>query len=799
MSRKLFVLLLLFAAAALIAAPGTTLEKNRLELIKPVKQGVLFLRPTFHSCSFYYGTDKLENPIVKFRKAGGEWKKAFTPEHYFEDKNTETGLVMNEYRGSIVKLEEKTQYEVQFLDGERVLAAGKFTTWSSDVPVAKTIYIDTDKFKAPYVISAQGTPDGWIRYTTKNGKTLKGQNGEMVFVIRNAKYVLLDDMTIVGGKNSRSVINMEKSQGVRIRNCDISGWGRIGKVKFDTPKLRGIYYLQNAKGKYYGVNYDGAIYINPGNREIVVERCYIHDPVSRANSWYYCHPAGPQAIVCTKPDHSVVIRYNDFIGSDLHRWNDAFEGPGNFHSNGGINRDADVYGNYMIFCNDDCIELDGGQQNVRCFWNHFESALCGVSIQGCMTSPVYVFENIFGGICGEFGERNASIKTSGKNGIKPMSYVFNNTFAGTGSSFRFHDELITVLKNNVMVDTQNVGGIKNLNQSSLSSNSAVSVLQKHEGVEEYNTRLVDHKQGNYIPVDAQKAEHIDNFCEGDSVRGALQKDAAEPLPYRPVPVVLDRTRIEGVVIKNGTAEPGEIKITASVGGKNFKSSYSIRKNNVFDWMEITPASGVLKSGDKITFTVKFNPEKMNEAQFYRGAFLLRLENGFSRVVSVYAETDFYQPFKLEKAGEKAIYTNAFKPAKVTHKNAKRKAALKIVDDKLGNDGKVAVTDNNAILEYKFNVPESGRYYFMIRGYSPNGKNPKLKVSINGSKNAISTQQTVKDRMRWTMLAPGYNQGVKAQYFDLKAGETTLRIQSTGHQLRFDGLVLVSNPESFEPR
>ena len=80
MNRKIFVMLLLFAAAALIAAPGIAYEKNRLELIKPVKQGVLFLRPTFHSCSFYYGTDKLENPIVKFRKAGGEWKKALNEE-----------------------------------------------------------------------------------------------------------------------------------------------------------------------------------------------------------------------------------------------------------------------------------------------------------------------------------------------------------------------------------------------------------------------------------------------------------------------------------------------------------------------------------------------------------------------------------------------------------------------------------------------------------------------------------------------------------------------------------------------
>ena len=64
---------------------------------------------------------------------------------------------------------------------------------------------------------------------------------------------------------------------------------------------------------------------------------------------------------------NTVIRYNEFIGSDAHRFNDAVEGWGNFHPRGGFNQDAEIYGNFMIFCNDDNIELDVGQQNVLCF------------------------------------------------------------------------------------------------------------------------------------------------------------------------------------------------------------------------------------------------------------------------------------------------------------------------------------------------------------------------------------------------------------------------------------------------
>ena len=69
------------------------------------------------------------------------------------------------------------------------------------------------------------------------------------------------------------------------------------------------------------INWDSAILVSK-SVGTVVEQCYIHDPVSTANSWYYSHPAGPQAIGMDK-SRSTVLRQNDFIGSDEHRWNDA--------------------------------------------------------------------------------------------------------------------------------------------------------------------------------------------------------------------------------------------------------------------------------------------------------------------------------------------------------------------------------------------------------------------------------------------------------------------------------------------
>ena len=804
MSKKVFAALFCFiAAAVLCAAPAKSIyEKNRLEIIQPVESGKLLLRPTFNSCGFYYGTDKVESPVLEFRKKGAdEWKKALTPVHFFEDKNTTTGLVMNEYRGSIVKLDENTTYEIRFKDGDQVLAEGKFTTWKSNVPVAKTVYIDTENFKAPYVISAKGKPNGWIRYTTKNGKVLKNDTDKVTIAVRNAAYVLLDDMTIQGTENSRNIITIDKSKAVRVRNCDISKWGRVGVQRFD---MLGQFYLfpnDGSKIDYkrlyrYRINYDAAIALNPGSSEIVVERCYIHDPYGRANSWYYSHPAGPQAIMCSKPDHSIVIRYNDFIGSDLHRFNDAVESAGNFHSNGGINRDADVYGNFMIFCNDDNIELDGGQQNVRCFWNHFEGALCGVSIQGCMVSPVYVFENIFDGLSAEFGESNASIKTNGNMGENSEAFIFNNTFVGHGQGFRFNKGLKTTLKNNVFSGMQYITNAKEKVKSVVEDNSAETAYEKFDGVDKVKSELKNSAHGNYAPVDVLPAGEIDNFCAADSVRGAIQNNGT-PLPYRPIPVVLNRSRIVGVNVKNGVAKPATVKITATVGGKGFKSAYSIRKNDVFDWMEITPSKGVLKSGDKVTFTVKFIPEKMNERRFYRGVFSLRLANGFSRVVPVYVDTDFIQPFKLDKAGDKAIYVDA-KPAKAYRaKTPARTVPVKATANALGKDGKVYVPSARNVFEYTFEIPEDGRYYVMIHGYTTKYSSSVL-AAVDNDKMVRANLQA-KKYMTWMQIAPGASMGDKNRYYDFKKGTHKLRIQGTHHLLYFDGIVVTDSPGSFEQR
>ena len=178
MDKKTLMILLALAIGAVHAGwenppPGFVFRKGfkvapmaeRLKLIKPAKAGEFRLVPTYVSCSMCWGVKgTVEGLRLDYRAAGADaWKTAETP-MYFDDAEN--------YRGSIFDLEENTAYEARLVAGGKTLASGTFRTWRSDVPVAKTVVIDPATATYPIVISARGTPDGWIRYTAKAGTVI---------------------------------------------------------------------------------------------------------------------------------------------------------------------------------------------------------------------------------------------------------------------------------------------------------------------------------------------------------------------------------------------------------------------------------------------------------------------------------------------------------------------------------------------------------------------------------------------------------------------------------------------------
>ena len=794
--KSKFVLLLLTAACCCVWAgdrsPAPANGKGKSSITKrktdrPVYKK-LTLVPGFACCSFYYPAatgDKIE---VTFREAGkGEFKSVLTPSYNRREKL---------WRGSIVNLKENTNYEVNVSVDGKVAASGKFLTKGALPKIAKTIVLNEKNFNGSLKITANGKPNGWIRYTCAPGFVLKNDHTKPLIILHKAKYVILENMVMQGGGHDAVQVNY--CSNVRIVNCDISGWGRLN-TKQDFEVQGGKFSFIDDKGKLRAANYMSGIALNYGDN-ILIERCHIHEPASHANSWRYSHPAGACAIFAVCPT-STTIRYNDLVANDLGRWNDAVEGLYNFNEDGGFNRDAEIYGNFMIFCQDDNIELDGGQQNVRCFGNRFEASYCGVSIQGCMSGPCYVFNNMFISTGDQFGSNGQNIKTStGGSGMDAIAYVLNNSFCGTGTGFGMSKLLKAVVMNNSF-DRNYVTGSKNMKK--MGSVSDYNVMpETKDGLIGKNGKFADPKYLNPVNGVLEPAEGsplcgkgavIANFtAEKDVNIGAFQKGTV--LPLRPMPV---KTSVNKMVfdVKKGKADAQTF--TVKVCGKNYKSAFKVVQNNACNWFEVTPASGVFESGKEIEFTVKLKPELMNEQHIYRGAFLLRQDDGLSRPVSIYAATDFRQKARLHKEGDTVVYVNA-----EDYKSASGKVS--VINDPLADGGKALrmfESKDKKPFVYEVEIPKAGTYHLMLR--CRQGHRPRVKVAMD---DYALTDASLSIMPFWSWATAKNSKGVEPQNpwgwkvgsFELTAGKHTIKLLPLGYK-DIDLIALTDNPAAFEPR
>jgi len=740
------------------------------------------LVPLFRSCSYYFASPPRDGLAVEFRQGGAtDWRKAFPPVYVRED-----GM----YRGSVVRLDEDTAYELRVVDGGGVaLAQGEFRTWASAVPVAETIVLDEASFTGSLRITRSGTAEGWVRYTAKDGFVLRNDRKGPLIELARAKYILLDGLTLRGGL--KEAITIKQCQHVRILNCDIAGWGRPGTQRFD---LNGMFYT----GADEAINWDTGILVGR-SLGTVIERCYVHDPVTTANSWYYAHPAGPQAVGIDKP-RSTVLRYNDFVGSDVHRWNDATEGAGNFDSDGGFNRDADIYGNFACFANDDAIEIDGGQINVRVFDNWYEGCLCGVSIQGCMSGPSYVFDNLLVNMGDERGLAGQTIKTSSnQSGPSAVSFILGNTTFGPSSDLRLLKHLKIVARNNLFAAKTNIGGRADSPQSDCDYNlqaSGEAGPEPHGRVGEPG--LVDPAAGRYgLREDSPaigRGEDLANFSGGDPGRvdiGAIARGSGRILPVRPMAVQLDRHQLQFTA--GETAAAASKNVTATVQGPGFSSPYRIAQNEAFDWFAVSPAAGTLESGRPETFTVTLRPDRMAGRALFRGVFLVRLASGLSRPVMVYAATAYQQAVKPAREGVWTQFLEAESPA--------GGGPYEVITDPGASGGRGLLLSGPAKenpVEYRFTVPRPGRYYVLlrVRGEAPVGQHDSVHFAVDAGAQE-SAQLRVAATWSWCLAAQNRSMSlICLQSFELTAGDHVVKL-SPRESVSIDLVALTDNPGAFE--
>ncbi len=579
---------------------------------------VLTLIPTFENCSFELPDGEGRECKVEYRSAGSDqWRKALPP-IWFPDERC--------WRGSLLELREDTEYEIRLRISGKKTVSGRFKTRNSDFPVAKTVVIR----KLPFRITESGRPGAYVRYTAD--KPLKGS-----LMLEKVKHVILDGLTL-DGDGCPAGIHLFQCEDVAVRNCDISNFCPPGKRGWDPAHFGRIYSLHNNRPQPRCCG----IRVNE-SREVLIERCFIHNPAVCANSWCYSHPNGPEAIILDHGLDRVVIRHNDLAGADLMRWDDVINGSGNGHNDGGLGANGDVYGNYLCFSNDDACELEGGGRNLRFYRNRIEQTFAGISTGRCSFGPVYLFRNLLvneGDQHGHFGPLlKNGMGTQGKGTVLFLYNTVANAHGPVGIFHSFHREKPVIVlprfkgisRGNIFYsrspafpgnfflwpgdyDRDVFGG------GTAEKTVRDGLLQKGQ---ERNAvwggvRFSAPEKGDYMLTpgsagwDFPKSDHLPEIRHA----GACQEADIHALLGRKL---------------NFTADAASL----STEGKELIFNIRAERDTPFrvaandSFYTVDPMSGTLKAGEVRKFTVRAPAENTPLSRIYRGVFFIRQPDGFS--------------------------------------------------------------------------------------------------------------------------------------------------------------------------
>lgn len=655
--------------------------------------GALTAYPTFESCGIYLPFSDIADECRIFFKKGSEsnWNTGYPAVFDNEAK---------EFRGSIVHLSENTSYNVKaevYNQGIKQYTTNEveFTTWNSNVPVGTTHdiseYLIGSGNTAYYLINnVQGSANAWVKITSSAILNMPLCTAAHAIQITNSKYVIFEGITLIGGgmdgisiENANSSSNITVSD-IRIVNCNISKWGRPST----TTTSKGEY-VDNSNAV---IDYDGGVRIYKA-KNIVVERCYIHDSKSKSNAWYdviqegpyagntysNIHPKGPTGIFVNAANGGIVIRYNDVIGSQSHRFNDVIETSQNGDVVGGFTKDGDIYGNMLALGRDDGIELDGGQCNVRMYNNRVEQTYSGISTAPNRKGPSYIFNNIIWNL-GDGAKQSVRQSAAIKNGgdvtyTKGRQFFFNNTMvverngiSGIGYGEGEKRAMFwATSRNNILISGVTPSAARP--ESSPSGSSAgdglsisdrekdptcdfdydllgntkttngAGVIYAKDGSETNGIfglpDFTNITRGNFTiassnDIGVDQGIIVPNFSptfQGTAPdMGAFEYGSSSLMPIRPINIQADRYLVD--FGNNGAVQ----EVNFSVGNIGDATSFTICKSEDMTWVKAVASGNTINPNS--TFTLRFNAGKTNGAQV--GVILLRFSNGLSVPITIKA-------------------------------------------------------------------------------------------------------------------------------------------------------------------
>ena len=749
----------------------------------PMVEGEIQFFPTFNSCSYYYRPSGDASFRIEYKRANETtWHAAHV---------TVCDQPEKIQKGSLFNLDEDTDYQVCIFNGSDSKAAlqANFRTWSSAPRIARTIDLSTlpGVAKDGIVITEQGAPDAWIKYTAPAGwvvnRTYRDADTQKAAIVLNgAKYIILENLTVEGGKQHGILV--DNCDFVRILNCELSGWGRLGEQQFVNGEYCGQY--KDAEGKF--IDYDGGIQIR-GSFATVVERCYIHDPRGRSNSWVFSHPSGPQAIVVDQTRGGNVVRWNDFVGSDEHRWNDVIECLENGSPHGGMFRDSDITGNYLAFGNDDGIELEGGGMNLRFIGNKVEGCLAGFSLAPTLIGPQYAIGNLIVNLGDEEGLTLMFIKNNfgGRTMQYGKRFIYNNTFHAfdrTVGVYTFYgnaptDAGLGTMRNNIFV----------CNESRMSGDWVKAenfdhdlywVRLSHTDTERYIAAMhnygqeknaitadplhIDPATGDYRLAPSSpargKAVEVKGITNAGDDFGAFFNGVTD-LPLRPLSLATSPAQV------NFESTGGTSTVTLSLpADATGPVTFQIRQNKVFDWFTVTPANGTVSPGQTLKLTVTTDAARITGRPNFRGAFLVRTPNGLSRPVTVYAKGNYTED-KRPASAPNTVYIQPESGASDTHINIPKDGIYAVL-------ARVTRTPRNTS-----NPPQQG------------GRGQRFNIQINGENSPITASTG-----DWYLRNEDERVLFLSSLGTLKAGDNHLDIKFNNPSLAVVEYIVTDNPVVF---
>lgn len=387
---------------------------------------------TYESSGLYWKTSESGPCKIRYKEENSStWEEGL--ELVYDSRD-------GEYRGSIINLAPNSEYQVE-LANNSTRTKLTFKTRDDNFSIGKTTILPEGESDKTIVVTESGSPDAYHLVTVpSNAKSVVNLKNVYGYGIEiDADYVIVRGVEIRNAKIHGIFIRKGRHDIVIEQNY-ITFWGRIG----------GPITYGNLEG-----NMDSGIYAENGNWNLTIQRNLIEDPRGASNDWLTGHPAGPQGVTVVQSLGGNVIRYNDIVSTEDHGFNDAIGGGSNFSDVGNMNRDSDIYGNFIRSVWDDAIEVEGANMNVRVYGNYMDLFFNGIATASTTRGPIYIFRNVAGE--SRTGQRNSSGGSFIKTGEREpfgggRRYVFHNTILqpnGVSHAFSGHVIPNCVTRNNI--------------------------------------------------------------------------------------------------------------------------------------------------------------------------------------------------------------------------------------------------------------------------------------------------------------------------------------------------------------